>query len=60
MINLNNMKTTHNGSIGIAPTRNSTNRGEYFFLAPAGGSNPAGSYPYGVLTLLGSHNLFLT
>ena len=43
------------GSIRIAPTW-----GKDIFLAPAGGSNPEGPYPYGVLTLLGSPNFYLT
>ncbi len=30
------------GYIGIAPIQNCTHSVEYFFLAPAGGSNPAG------------------
>ena len=34
--------------------------GNVFFLATAGGSNHAGHNPYGVLTLLGSPNLYLT
>ena len=47
------------GSISIAPTRNA-HRGLNIFLATAGGSNPAEAYPYGVLILLGSPNLYLT
>ena len=43
------------GSIGIA-----NQQGKYFFLAPAAFSNPEGPYPYGLLTLLGSPNLYLT
>ncbi len=35
-------------------------QGVIFYLAPAGDSNSAGPYPYGVLTLLGSPNLYVT
>ncbi len=33
---------------------------DIFFLAPAGSSNQAGPYPYGIITLLSSPNLYLT
>ena len=35
-------------------------QGGILFLAPARGSNPVEPYPYGVLTLLDSPNLYLT
>ncbi len=47
------------GSIGIAPTRNCTQKGRNFFLALVGGSNPVGLYTFGELALLGSPNPIL-
>lgn len=48
------------GAIRITPSRNCTYSKGDIHLAPAWGSNPAGPYPYVVLTFLSSPNLYLT